>query len=682
MEGEKWMCTIHLTFKSRLPCTLSVTKIELELLDIPANKIKQLNTEGIFSIEDLVKFFPKEYYDFRNPVKISTITNGLSCAVIAKILNVGEGKKLVYAKVSDGTGVLFINWFNRRYIKNKLECGKYYIFCGSITVNTETGFKNMNPLFWGENFNAYKRLLPKYKKIKGMSSDYLQNIIEKSLCFIKDTDYISICFNKFKKFNLQDRREALIKMHRPISQNDINKAKHRILFDELFEFNFRLKQSQMIKKEHTSFLVKSCKSWTPLYNNLGFDLTQDQKKCLKYLYCKMKAGRTIDALIEGDVGTGKTLIAVFIMAVAAENGFQSCLMAPTETLARQHYDELQERFKGFNLKVGFLSGKSKARERKDIIKKLKEGQLQFLVGTHAVFSEKVEFNNLGLVVCDEQHRFGVLQREAIIGKAYKHPHSIIMSATPIPRTLSMSLYGKSKEIITIKSKPQNRKAIQTISATNDEKSNLYMLQEINKGHQCYVVCPLIEQSKSKLMADVESVTQTYEKIKNYFMENKTVSISLINGNMKQEDINEEIRKFASGKTKILVSTTIVEVGINVPNATVILIKNAERFGLAQLHQLRGRVGRGSFQSYCILQSQKIYDSKIKIMCSTTDGFEISRQDLLLRGSGDFLGTKQSGENKQVMLMLSYPKLYEEINNLTSEIYRNKSLLYKFKQVLG
>lgn len=290
-----------------------------------------------------------------------------------------------------------------------------------------------------------------------------------------------------------------------------------------------------------------------------------------------------------------------------------------------------------------------------------------VVGTHAVIQDSVEFQKLGLMIVDEQHRFGVVQREALLEK-YQNPHSIVMSATPIPRTLSMALYVDSIQVLTIKTKPKGRKPVETRQMEKDEEVNEFMWQEIQKGRQCYVICPLIEDSESERMAEVESVNTVHKNLVSYFKKYPEVKISLISGKMKQKEIDEEIKKFSNNETHILVSTTIVEVGVNIPNATVMVIKNAERFGLAQLHQLRGRVGRSSHQSYCILQSPKKDDIKIEIMCSTADGFEIAKRDLELRGPGDFIGIKQSGQNKYVMLMLAYPTLYEKISKLNDQIY--------------
>ncbi len=414
-----------------------------------------------------------------------------------------------------------------------------------------------------------------------------------------------------------------------------------------------------------------------LYNKLPFDLTKDQKECLKNMFSVIKQKKQLNTLIQGDVGSGKTIVAIFMMLLMAENNYQSCMMVPTEVLGQQHYSELKKILKDTPFKVGYLSGKLKTKEKKEILKSIELGEIQIVVGTHAIIQKDVLFKRLGLMIVDEQHRFGVVQREKLIEK-HNRPHFITMSATPIPRTLSMILYGESTQVLTIKTRPQGRKVVKTYKVEKCEKIYEFLLKEIQKNRQCYIVCPIIEDSSSERMAEVKSANATYKEVKNYFEKFPEIKISFISGKMKKEEVEKEIKDFANNKTQILVSTTIIEVGVNIPNATVMVIKNAERFGLAQLHQLRGRVGRSNWQSYCILQSLKKDDKKIEIMCQTSDGFEIAKRDLEIRGPGDFIGTRQSGQNKYVMLMLAYPKLYAAINKLNDEIYKNSTWYSKYK----
>lgn len=649
--------------------------MELELLGIPKQKINQLKRADIHSIEDLVMYFPRKYYDFRNLVPIRDIRDGEMCAIVGKLGEIKESKTLVYAKVTDSSGYCYAYWFNQKYLSKILKEGEEYILCGPAQIDTDFyNVRKIFPIMFDRDINKLRKIVPVYRKIKGMSDAYLQNLIADALKLVSSEDYLEE--NIVQRFNLISEYEAFQCIHQPQSPADIEKAKERFVFDDLFIFNFQLKNLHKDQDRTTRYPVQSCKSWTPLYHSLPFDLTDDQKKCLKFMYYTAKQGKRINALIQGDVGSGKTIVAVFMMALAAENGYQSCIMAPTEVLARQHYEELAERLKGLPFAIGYLSGNITAKQKRETLEKIKSGEIQLVVGTHAVIQDSVEFQNLGLMIVDEQHRFGVVQRETLLER-YNNPHSIVMSATPIPRTLSMALYGDSIQVLTIKTKPKGRKPVITKKMTSDADVNEFMYQEIQKGRQCYVICPLIEDSESERMTDVESVNTVHKKLVKYFQKYPEVRISLISGKMKQKDIEEEIRKFANKEIDILVSTTIVEVGVNIPNASVMTVKNAERFGLAQLHQLRGRVGRSSHQSYCILQTPKEDDVKVDIMCQTNDGFEIAKKDLELRGPGDFLGVRQSGQNKYVMLMLAYPQLYEEISKLNDEIYRDPEWYAKY-----
>lgn len=641
--------------------------MELELLGIPKQKINQLMNADIYCIEDLIKYLPRKYYDFRNPIPIKDIKDGDVCAIVGTVGEIKESNNLVYTKVTDSNGhFCYAYWFNQKYIAKILKEGQEYIFCGRTKIDEDFyNMKKIFPIMFDMNINKLKKIIPVYRKIKGMSDEYLEKLISDALKLVNSEDYLE---NKIvKQFGLLSEFDAFKIIHKPHTTEDIERAKERFVFDDLFLFNFQLKNLHKTKDQNTLYPISTCKTWNQLYHSLPFDLTDDQKKCLKEMYYIMRQGKRINALIQGDVGSGKTIVAIFMMLLAAENGYQSCMMAPTEVLAHQHYEELTRQLKDFPFRVGYFSGNLTAKQKKDILEKIKSGEIQLVVGTHAVIQDGVEFNKLGLMIVDEQHRFGVVQRETLLEK-YQNPHSIVMSATPIPRTLSMALYGDSIQVLTIKTKPAGRKPVETCQMEKDDEINEFMLKEIQKGRQCYVVCPLIDDSESERMVGVESVNTVYKNLVSYFKKFPEVKISLISGKMKQKDIDEEIRKFANNETHILVSTTIVEVGVNIPNATVMVIKNAERFGLAQLHQLRGRVGRSNYQSYCILQSPKKDDIKVQIMCSTTDGFEIAKKDLEIRGPGDFIGIKQSGQNKYVMLMLAYPDLYEKISKLNDQIY--------------
>lgn len=787
--------------------------MNLNLLNIPSNKIKQLENKGIYSIPDLLKYIPKEYYDFRKITKISDIKNKEKqlCAFWGKVISKKTFDKVTIVTITDNTGYLTLSWFHNLNMVNRLiEVGKNYFVCGKPYIdNNYNNINKMTPILFNSNKYKYMKLIPVYKKITGMSDDYLKDLINRSLMLISNSsDFITNDIRE--EFHLISEYEAFKKIHQPSSSNDIYDAKKRFIFDDLFIWNFKLK-SQRKTKEQTTFLTSSCKDWTPIYKELPFDLTIDQKNTIKQIYYLMKSKKGVNALIQGDVGSGKTIIAEFILATCAENKFQSCLIAPTEVLAKQHYIEIANRFKNLNYNVAYLSSAIKTKERNIILNDLKNGNIDIIIGTHAIMGKDVVFKNLGMVICDEEHRFGVLQREfykkdynfyienlpyvieinkvlkkrkmilanhlfrnididninieeemkyykdldtknlvpaaleGILEKRLKNtileqeniiklsknpkyqilynklltlikdnkkttnffknlssediyclyylhmpiinkeinkerplPHQIVMSATPIPRTLAMSIYGDDIKVFSIKSKPNGRKPIITKQINNDETINQLIRNELNKGYQAYIVCPLINDSVSEKMSEVESVVTTYKKYKKEFSDFK---VGMINGDMKQEEINDILDRYVKKEFDILVSTTIIEVGVNNPNATIMVILSSDRFGLSSLHQIRGRVGRNSIQSYCILKPNNPNDIKARILCSTTDGFEIAKQDLKLRGVGDFIGTKQSGKNKYVYLMLAYPDLYDKISKLNDKIFNSPILFEQYKYLL-
>lgn len=654
--------------------------MDLELLGIPKNKINQFNNAEIYSIEDLVKYLPRKYYDFRYPYENYSnidMTKTEPISIIGRISKVVKKEKLIYAYINDKFGnSLTIYWFNQPYIEQKLYQGKEYIFCGKLKDNPDYRQRQFFPLagLFSSDIDSLKKIIPVYRKIKGMSDEYLLKNIKSALLMVDKDDFLEEKI--IKEFNLISEYEAFQKIHNPKNDKDIRDAKYRFLFDDLFVFNFKLKHEELLQPKNSKYIVTACKSWTPLINKLKFELTEDQKKTLKIMYGLMKSGQRLNCLVQGDVGSGKTMIALFTAVLAKEHLFQSAIVAPTEVLAQQHYSEfisyMDEAEKD---DVVLLIGSLKAKERKEVLKKIKNGEAKIIIGTHAVLQSTVEYNDLGLVCVDEQHRFGVKQREALLNRK-KVPHLINMSATPIPRTMAMATYGNTIQVFNIFTKPNGRKPVITTHIRSDIECNKAIVKEVVKGHQVYIICPLIEDSESERMNDVESVQTCYLKLQKHFANSEHVKIDYISGDMKPKEIEEKIQKFQNGEFNVLISTTIVEVGVNIPNATLIIIKNSERFGLSTLHQLRGRVGRNSFQSYCMLQTIKD-STRATIMCSTTDGFKIAQEDLKLRDTGDFLGTKQSGSNKYVMLMLSNPQLYFKINELNTNIYADKNWYEKY-----
>lgn len=652
--------------------------MDLKALNIHKNKIAQFNNKNIYTIEDLVNFFPKKYYDFRKVKDIKDLVNGDICSIIGKIEEITEGSNYIRAKIRDRNNwFMYIFWFNVKYIKKLLKKNIEYVFCGKIQVDATYKTKTMvNPIRFGTNKEELLSIYPVYPKIQGISDDYLKKSINTGLALIDKKDYLEPYL--IKKFNLIPKFEALKNIHQPKDEKSYRSAKKRLIFDDLFLFNMQLIERQELNIKTSPFIMKKSEKVREFLEKLPFELTGGQKNVLRNIFIKMKKGERVNALVQGDVGSGKTMVAIISMIYAYENGYQSVLMCPTLVLAKQHYDEILKRTKGLGCKVAFLSSETKAKEKKEILNQLKNGEIDILVGTHSVISEEVKFKNLALIVVDEEHRFGVIQRNVLKEKAKEGVHNITMSATPIPRTLALALYGNSIDVLTIDTMPNGRKPVITKQMQDKEIAFDFMYSQIKEGRQCYVVCPLIEDSDAEVLEEVVSVETLYEELLCYFKKYPDVKISMISGKMKQKDIVDEIEKFAKNETQILVSTTIIEVGVNVPNATVMVISNAERFGLAQLHQLRGRVGRGEHQSYCILLS-KHKNPKLDIMCRTTNGFVIAEEDLKLRGAGDFIGTKQTGYNKYVLLMLAYPKFNQMIKEEVLNIYKNKNRLdmYKF-----
>ncbi|WCK57040.1 ATP-dependent DNA helicase RecG (plasmid) [Aneurinibacillus sp. Ricciae_BoGa-3] len=651
--------------------------MEIETLGIPKNKVTQFQKKGLFTVEDLARFFPRKYYDFRKITPISQVKDKEVVAIVGTLEEVIVSNKLVRAKVRDNSGKnLYVLWFGNPYLAKKLKTKETYIFCGKIRIDTEYNTRQMaSPMFFGTDIKAYQRIIPVYSKIQGMSTDYLMDSIRSALAVADKSDYVEPLL--LNKFNIPKNAVALRAMHEPKDEKELQIAQRRFVFDDLFLFGMQLANQQQGVVSRSPFVMPTCNTIKRFMDNLPFDLTDGQRQALRSIYLKMRKGERVNALVQGDVGSGKTIVAFILMLISAENGFQSVLMAPTTVLAKQHYLELIEKTKDMGYKVGFLSGDMKAKEKKEIIKGIESGEIQLVVGTHAVIQKDVAFQNLALTIVDEEHRFGVVQRNELNEKAKHGVHQVTMSATPIPRTLAMSVYGDSVDVLTITTMPKGRKPVQTIQIRNEDKAYEAMYRQIKQGRQCYVVCPLIEDSESEALADVDSVEATFDKMKKFYNKYPEVNIAMISGKMKQSEITEEIAKFSQNKYDIIISTTIIEVGVNVPNATVILIKNAERFGLAQLHQLRGRVGRGSHQSYCVLLSEEKENPKLKAMCDTTDGFKIAEKDLELRGTGDFIGTKQSGNNKYVMLMLSNPNFFEKVKEEVNRIYTEPNRLARY-----
>lgn len=656
--------------------------MDISLLNIPKNKISQFEKKGITSLESLLSFIPRKYLDYRNPSVCKNLEEGMETSIIGTVTFIKNlpDKKMFFVKCVDENNETFeVCWFGKVFGLDKILVRCKYIFCGKIQKNSYSkNFQLVNPIF-SNKIDEYKKILPVYSKIQGMSDEYLKNCINKAVDNIPKNDNIEFLLRK--KFDIISNYDMIRYLHFPNNFEEIEKAKKRLLFNSLFELAFGMEKDKNIINNKTSICLKNMTSVTPFLKTLPFSLTdgpESQLETVRSIVRKINKGFVTTSLVQGDVGCGKTFVALLLMLLMAENNFQSVLMAPTNVLAIQHYEDISNYLKDVPfVKTCLLTAGLKKKEKDKILNDIKEGNVNIIIGTHSVLSDNVEYKNLGLGIVDEEHRFGVSQRNKIKEKVMNNVHFVTMSATPIPRTLGISLYGDGTDIYTITQMPAGRKKVITSVSTDIEKSYDFILNQINDGRQAYIVCPLIEESTSEKMAEVDSVEKTFKEANDYFSKYPHVRIGVVNGKMKQDQIAEELDKFVNHEYDIMISTTIIEVGVNVPNSSIIVIKNAERFGLAQLHQLRGRVGRGQYQSYCVLNTIKEDVERLNVLSMTNDGFRIAEEDLRLRGMGDFLGTKQSGEVQNVMLMIANPKLYSEIKAEVKEILKDEKRFNRY-----
>lgn len=614
---------------------------------------------GINTLQDLINFFPNRYIDKTRYYKINELQrNSAEVQIVGKIIHlkmVGQkrGKRLV-ATFADNTGKMELVWFrSHQWIKKNLKINEPYVIFGKI--NWFKGMFSM-PHPEMELVEEHKKsirivmqpIYPSTEKLakSGMSNRAIIKMIHQVFTECK-TDFFETLSDSIRNdLKLISRPKALFNIHFPQSQELLSKAQFRLKFEELFYVQLQLiRKNQLRKKKIKGYPFEKVGDYLNTFykDHLPFDLTDAQKRVVKEIRSDVGGKAQMNRLLQGDVGSGKTIVAFLACLLALDNGFQACMMAPTEILANQHYSGLKEFGKKLGLEIELLTGSSKKSERNIIHEKLENGSLQILLGTHAVLEDKVKFKNLGLAIIDEQHRFGVAQRAKLWRKNKLPPHILVMTATPIPRTLAMSLYG-DLDISVIDELPPGRKSVKTVHRTDNNRLAVFgfMRDEIAKGRQVYVVYPLIDESQAMdykdLMDGFESISRDFPK--------PQYQISIVHGKMKPADKDYEMDRFVRGETQIMVATTVIEVGVNVPNASVMIIESSERFGLSQLHQLRGRVGRGAEQSYCILMTghKLSSDSKTRLqtMTSTNDGFKIAEVDLKLRGPGDLMGTQQSG----------------------------------------
>ncbi|MBT9791780.1 ATP-dependent DNA helicase RecG [Clostridium sp. MCC334] len=603
---------------------------------------------GVRTVDDLLHYYPRGYDTFEEPKPMGALEDGAVMAVDGCLKNGASGHhfgsaSMVTASISDMTGKLRLVWYHMPYLKNTLKPGSRYIFRGKVSRKKNGLVMEQPQMYRPEVYETLlKRMHPVYGQTRGLGNKTITSAMEQALSLrVMEKDYLPAGLrvsNELAEYNF-----AIEHIHFPEDQADLMAARKRLVYDEFFLFLLavrRLKESREDLK--SSFIFEKDTESRRLEAALPYALTEAQKRTLSQVYADLKSGKVMNRLIQGDVGSGKTIIAVLALVSAAENGFQGALMAPTEVLAKQHYETVEAMFRKYDVPfcAVLVTGSMTAKEKRLAYEKIASHEADIIIGTHALIQEKVVYDRLALVITDEQHRFGVAQRE-LLGSKGSFPHMMVMSATPIPRTLAIILYG-DLDISVIDQVPANRLPIKNCVVDTSYRGRAYkfIAGEVEKGRQAYVICPMVEESE---MIQAENVLD-YTKV---LRENLPgIRVEYLHGRMKGKEKNGIMEAFARGEIQVLVSTTVVEVGVNVPNATVMMIENAERFGLAQLHQLRGRVGRGGDQSYCIMvnaSGDKGKNQRLEVLNKSNDGFFIASEDLRLRGPGDIFGIRQSGD---------------------------------------
>ena len=632
----------------------SYRNIYSKLEDIPtkyitAKQLSNLKSLGINTVYDLIYYFPRAYDDRTNIKKIGELKFNEYVVIKANVmsvvnLTVRSGKKIVKAMVSDGTGIMEILWFGMPYIKKSLKIGEEYLFIGQTKKSTV--FQLINPeykLFSGQQKVSESEILPIYSSNKNITQNSLRKLVEKFLVNFLNYFEENIPKELVKEYKIMERKSAIKNIHYPVSMKEIEEAKRRFAIEELLILELGILKNRFIIENSNSknYEVEGKKEKVREFlSQLTFNLTNAQKKVIKEIYDEISNGKIVNRLIQGDVGSGKTVVAMVMLIYMAENGYQGALMAPTEILANQHYLGIKERLEKIGLRVELLTSSIKGKKKNEILDGIANGDIDIVIGTHSLIEDDVIFKKLGLIVIDEQHRFGVNQRNKLREKGFLG-NLLVMSATPIPRSLALSIYG-DLDLSIIDELPPGRTPIKTKWIANDEdleKMYNFIYKKVNDGNQAYFVAPLIETSDKMALKSVDKVS---EEIERKFSNKK---IGIIHGKMKAKEKDEVMLKFKNKEYDILIATTVIEVGIDVPASTIMTIYNAERFGLSALHQLRGRVGRGSKQSYCFLISNSITENskqRLSIMEETEDGFRIAEEDLKLRNSGEIFGLRQSG----------------------------------------
>ena len=615
------------------------------LKGIGPTKAKQFANLNIFTLGDLICHFPRAYEDRTRLSPIEKLEPDMPACFKAMVMNtprtahIRKGLDITRVQVADTTGRLNLTFFNNKYVSEQLQYGKEYIFYGAVSGDF-VGYSMTNPVF--EALDSLpvttRRVLPVYPLTAGLSNASVLKAVRQALA-ICDTPPEIIPESVRQQYGILSAERAYYAIHEPASMAEAEMAKKRLIFEEFFVFSAGLSLIRASRAEKTAEIFERL-DLQPFLNALPFNLTGAQRRAVDEIVADLRKGVPMNRLVQGDVGSGKTMVAAAAAYLSMINGRQAALMAPTEILAEQHYASLNRLFEPMGITVGLLTGSLTAKEKRIVRERIASGEIQLAVGTHALLSDSTTFSDLGLVIADEQHRFGVAQRSRLSAKG-RDPHLLVMSATPIPRTLALLMYG-DLDVSIINELPPGRETVDTflVGESYRARINAFIRKQVSEGHQCFVVCPAVEENED---LGIKAATVWAETLQ------KTVfpdlRIALLHGQMKAAEKEEAMASFARGEADVMVATTVIEVGVDVPNATLMVIEDADRFGLSQLHQLRGRVGRGKAKSYCILTSHNKNAetlNRLKALCKTNDGFKIAEEDLALRGPGDFFGSRQSG----------------------------------------
>ena len=648
------------------------------------NRVKLLNKLNIYTLKDLIEYYPRDYEDRSKPKNLYECTDGeevlIEAMAAGRITEMHKGRMTISRLiVKDQTGTCYMTWFNQGYLRDKFQPGRMYRFFGKIS--NKNGRLEMNSPVYDEIDQSKNtgKIIPIYPLTYELKQNTLRKIIENGLAEVKGKLTETLPEYILKENNLWDINNTIERIHFPIEFSDFNKARERLVFEELLTTQLALLKLKN-NYEHETDGIQFSKDvyMSDVINILPFKLTKAQLRVLEEIDRDMESNKPMNRLLQGDVGSGKTVVAMIAAYKAVKSGYQATIMAPTAILASQHLESFQGILEELGIKTELLISSVTKKKKTEILEKLQNGEIDILIGTHAILEENVVFKNLGLVVTDEQHRFGVKQRSTIASKG-QNPDVIAMSATPIPRTLALILYG-DLDISIIDELPPNRKKIETYAVRKnmEERVNNFIRKQITEGRQAYIVCPLVEENED--MEGLQSVIELAERYqKETFSEYK---VAYLHGKMKPKEKDEIMERFKNGEIQILIATTVIEVGVNVPNSSIMVVENAERFGLAQLHQLRGRVGRGEYQSYCILKyegNSETIRQRMKVMCDTNDGFIISEKDLELRGSGDFFGTEQHGLPEfKIANLFEDIAVLKKVQRLALKIMEDDPLLEKEK----